>query len=370
VPVRVPIIDIHTIGSGGGSIARISRAGMLQVGPESAGAIPGSICYGRGGQEPTVTDANLLLGRINPIGITGVEHAIDVDAVPRGIEQRIARPLGLDVHSAAAAIITVANNQMAAAIRLVSIEKGYDPRDFCLFAFGGAGPLHAVSLARELDIPSVLIPRFPGITSALGCVLADVRHDFVQHINRRIAKLSGREVDEIFADHRHRGSELIARERVAVEEIDAVHEVDILYEGQIHIFRLPVASPGFDPHREAREFAQRYRERFDIELLDIEPVVTDLRTTVYGRRAKFNLSRLSSGESKGGKAGSAGRRPVYFNGTWHESSIYHRAHLLEGQRIAGPAIVEQMDTTIVIEPGSTAIVDRIGNIIIRVGPAS
>jgi N-methylhydantoinase A len=165
VPLRVPLVDIHTIGAGGGSIARITRAGLLQVGPESAGARPGPIAYGRGGAAVTVTDANLLLGRLDPDRLTGVADAAPMDAIAGAIDQQIGAPLDLDAIAAAAAMLAVTTNQLAHAIRLVSVEKGHDPRDFALFAFGGAGPLHAVEIARELGIPTVLVPRFPGINS-------------------------------------------------------------------------------------------------------------------------------------------------------------------------------------------------------------
>src|SRR5207253_1422935 len=193
LPVRVPMIDIHTIGAGGGSIARVNSAGILQVGPESAGAEPGPICYRRGGDEPTTTDANLLLGRLNPDGLLGVAGAAELDRVRDIFDKKIGAHLGFGPDEVAAAIIRVANDKMAGAIRLVSLQRGYDPRDFILFAFGGAGPLHAVALARELVIPKVLVPARPGITSALGCLVADVRHDFVRTINQDVGRM---DVDE------------------------------------------------------------------------------------------------------------------------------------------------------------------------------
>ena len=188
VPLRVPLVDIHTIGAGGGSIARITRAGLLQVGPESAGARPGPIAYGRGGTAVTVTDANLVLGRLNPDRLTGRRRRLRRSrrSPPRSTN-RSARRWASTRSLPAAAILAVTTNQLAHAIRLVSVEKGHDPRDFALFAFGGAGPLHAVEIARELGIPTVLVPRFPGITSGLGCVLAPVRHDFVQSIGQPLA---------------------------------------------------------------------------------------------------------------------------------------------------------------------------------------
>src|SRR5437763_12811471 len=226
VPLRVPLVDIHTIGAGGGSIARITRAGLLQVGPESAGARPGPIAYGRGGTAVTVTDANLLLGRLNPDRLTGVAGAAPRESIAAAIEEQIGAPLGLDGTAAAAALLAVTTNQLAHAIRLVSVEKGHDPRDFALFVFGGAGPLHAVEIARELGIPTVLVPRFPGITSGLGCVLAPVRHDFVQSIGQPLAEIATAQIDGRFADQAAAGRRPLDEEGVPLAEIVVRHEVD------------------------------------------------------------------------------------------------------------------------------------------------
>jgi N-methylhydantoinase A len=228
VPIRIPMIDIHTIGAGGGSIARLDAAGMLRVGPESAGSDPGPIGYSRGGALPTITDANFLLGRLNPGAVTGSASAAPLDRIAAAIEEKIGRPLGLSAVEAAAAIIDVAVAGLAGAIRLVSIEKGHDPRDFALLPFGGAGPLHAVAIARELGLPRIIVPRLPGLTSALGCVLADVRHDFVRTVNLPFAGLDGNAVDALFAEQVAEGRALLARENVAVERVELRHEADLL----------------------------------------------------------------------------------------------------------------------------------------------
>lgn len=214
VPIRVPMIDIHTIGAGGGSIAHLDKAGMLRVGPESAGSFPGPIGYGRGGTQPTITDANFLLGRINPDAVTGSDSSASLEAISQVIERDIGRPLDMDPIAAAAAIIDIAVNELAGAIRLISIEKGHDPRDFALMPYGGAGPLHAVAIARELGVPKVLVPRFPGLTSALGCILADVRHDFVQTVNLSFDSLDESEVDRLLSAQAREGRALLARESV------------------------------------------------------------------------------------------------------------------------------------------------------------
>jgi N-methylhydantoinase A len=363
VPLRVQMVDIHTIGAGGGSIARVNRAGILQIGPESAGAVPGPICYGRGGTRPTVTDANVALGRLDPRSLPIGAESVAIDEVRRALEEQIGRHLGLDADGAAAAILTVTNQQLAGAIRLVSIERGHDPRDFALLAFGGAGPLHAVALARELGIPSVVIPRFPGLTSALGCVLADVRHDFVQTINRPLLSVNGAEIDAIFNSQAQRGRALIARERVGVTGIEALHEVDLLYQGQTHVLRVPLDDAGFDPTHVLTRFAERYRERFDIELPEMRAVLVNVRTTVIGRREPFPFERLSAAGGSLDDA-RAGTRRAHFDGAWLELPVYRRERLGAGARLSGPAIIEQLDATTLLEPGVVAEVDEWGHLVI------
>jgi len=369
VPLRVPLVDIHTIGAGGGSIARITRAGLLQVGPESAGARPGPIAYARGGTAVTVTDANLVLGRLNPDRLTGVAGGAPMGRIAAAIEEQISAPLGLDGIAAAAAVLAVTTNQLAHAIRLVSVEKGHDPRDFALFAFGGAGPLHAVEIARELGIPTVLVPRFPGITSGLGCVLAPVRHDFVQSIGQPLADAATAEIDRRFADQAAAGRQLLDTEGVPLAEIVVVHEVDLLFRGQSHVFRVPVTAPGFDPRTVLVDFLELYKARFDIELPEMTAMLVNLRTTVTGRRAPVDLAIFAPASDGSAVAQPHAARQVRFNGGWLDIPIFDRASLGRGATLAGPAIVEQPDTTVVIDPGATAIVDDLGNLMISVGAA-
>lgn len=365
VPVRVPMIDMHTIGAGGGSIARVDAAGILRVGPQSAGSEPGPIGYGRGGTEPTITDANLLLGRLNAQAVTGSDAPAPLDRIEQALSAAIGRHLGLDGHESAAAVLDVAINQLAGAIRLVSIEKGYDPRDFALMPFGGGGPLHAVAIARELGIPKVIVPRFPGLTSALGCVLADVRHDFVRTVNRTFEALDAAQVDAIFAAQEHEGRALLGNERVDAQRVEVRHEADLLYQGQSHFIRVPVQSPGFDARAVLERFSRRYRERFGISLAEMKPVFVNARTTVVGMRKKPDLSLFQSTKPDGGSTVTGVRR-AFFDGQWHETAVYRRETLKPGASIAGPAIVEQLDSTLVIDPGATASVDGIGSLIVDV----
>src|SRR6266850_8245185 len=363
LPVRVPMIDIHTIGAGGGSIARVSSAGILQVGPDSAGAEPGPIAYGRGGQEPTITDANLVLGRLNPDALLGVAGGARLDHVREIFDKKIGAHLGLGPDEVASAIVRVANDKMAGAIRLVSLQRGRDPRDFVLFAFGGAGPLHAVALARELAIPKVLVPARPGITSALGCLVADVRHDFVRTINQGLLRMDVAEARAILAAQIAEGRRLLATEGVEVETVTVQHQADMQFVGQTHVLTVPIARIDFTREELAETFERAYFDRFGVELREMRALVMSLRTAVIGRRRPIALDGLGGVTTPGGPTG---KRRVWFDNTWEETPIYRREHLAVGTTLEGPAIVEQLDTTTVIEPGDRARVDALGNLEITV----
>lgn len=367
VPIRVPMIDIHTIGAGGGSIARVDDAGMLRIGPESAGSWPGPIGFGRGGDRVTITDANFVLGRLNPTAITGSDGAAPLDTIRERVAADLAKPLGLDIDESCSAVIDVAIAELAGAIRLISIEKGHDPRDFVYVPFGGAGPLHAVALARELGITRILSPRFPGLTSALGCVLADLRHDFVQTVNSPLAELTDERIEALMSDHIAEGQALIEREGVPVKRIVATHSADLMFKGQSHVLHIAIEN-GFDPHSIRQEFLSAYKTRFNLSLEDMIVVLVAIRTSVVGERDKVSLKDLSVGAASGSGRPYANRE-VWFNGAWHRTEIYRRDDLPEGARFNGPAIVEQVDTTLVVDPGATATVDGLGNIVIDVGSA-
>ena len=366
MPLRVPMVDIQTIGAGGGSIAWIDDGGLLRVGPHSAGATPGPICYGRGGTEPTVTDANLLLGRIDPRSIAGLDVAPDVDAVARVMREKIGAPLGLDATEAAAAVLRVVDHEMAGAARLVSVDKGNDPREFALFAFGGAGPMHATAIARELGVPTVLVPRFPGITSALGCVLADVRHDFVQSVHRPLAEADPDEADRILASQAEAGRALLKREAVAVAAVEVTHEADLFYRGQSHVFRVPVESPGFSIDAVREAFAKLYLERFDILLPEMQPILVSLRSTVLGVRPPIDVGLAGETVEASLEAARIDSRPVHVGGAWNDTPIYRRERIPAGAVLEGPAVIQQLDTTILVEPGSEARIDPMGNLVVSV----
>lgn len=369
MPIHVPMVDVRTIGSGGGSIASVTDAGLLKVGPESAGATPGPVCYGRNGEAPTITDANLILGRLNPQKLLAIEGTPAIDTIRRVFDEKIAAPLGLDVDTSAGAIIRVANDRMAGAIRMVSISKGHDPRDFTLFAFGGAGPLHAVSLAKELGIPRVLVPTRPGITNALGCVVADVRHDFVRTVNRPLDQVDMTNVQGIFTEQINDGRNLIDSETIEINDMRILHGADMQFIGQTHLISIPLPSQDTSREEIQRIFEAAYFDRFQVELPEIRANLVNLKTSVIGLRPEFDLGRILDASLRSASVDEAadGERPVWFDGEWHATTIYARDRLPIGGEFIGPAIVEQMDTTIVIEPGNSVEVDRDGNLLIGIG---
>lgn len=366
--VRTPMIEITTIGAGGGSIASVDRSGLLQVGPESAGAIPGPACYGQGNDRPTLTDANVVLGRINaerPIG--GALARLDVEAAKAAIARHVGEPLNLDPVAAAEAIVRVANSRMAGAIRLVSIERGHNPRDFALMPFGGGGGLHAGALMKEVGLKAALVPPSPGVTSALGCVIADMRHDFVQTVNRALDEIDFPGFNAEIARMVEEGERLLDGSGVGFTARDALVACDMLYLGQTHTVAAPIVwrkGQTLDAKAVRAAFERRYSEVYG-RLLDGIPIrVLNIHVALIGRRPKLDLAALAPA---GGSIAAAkqGVRPVYVNGAWHDAVIYARHELPVDALIHGPAILEQQDTTIFVEPDLQARVDRLGNIIIE-----
>lgn len=360
MPIHVPMVDVRTVGAGGGSIARVDQSGMLRVGPESAGSNPGPICYGRGGARVTISDANLLLGRL-PAHRFGQA----AEAARAAMADQIGTPLGLTVEQAAEAVVRIANTHMAGAIRMVSISMGADPRDFALFAFGGAGPLHATALARELGVPRVLIPARPGITNALGCVVADLRHDFVRTLNRPLDVVNMEDVHAVLAAQESEGRRLIGAEKIALTGIDSEYSADMQFIGQTHLLRVPLSGP--TPSREDLQarFEAAYHARFRVDLPSIRANLVNLNTSVTGRRPDLDLSRLIDPNDRLETVSARESRRVWFGG-WVDTPVYWRDHLPLNLHMSGPAIIEQMDTTVIVDPGCTVTSDADGNLIIQV----
>lgn len=371
MPIHVPMVAVHTVGAGGGSIARVDAAGLIQIGPESAGANPGPICYGRGGVEPTITDANLVLGRLAPKKLLAVDNPVTVERVTGIFEDKIGKRTGLSGVEAAGAVLRLGNMKMAGAIRMVSVSRGHDPRDFALFAFGGAGPLHATALARELGLPRVLVPARPGITNALGCVVADLRHDFVNTINQPVKLLDEAALREVLERHRNEGEALIAKEAVKPDAIRVTHSADMQFVGQTHIINVTLPSSSVSRETLQLLFEKAYFARFKVELPEIRANLVNLNTSVTGVRPQIDLSRLIDPAGRAATLDEARReiRPVWYHGTWHDTPVYAREKLPLDAVIEGPAILEQMDATTVLEPGDRAHSDADGNIIIDIGEA-
>ncbi len=361
MPIHVPMVDVRTVGAGGGSIARVDAGGILRVGPESAGSVPGPICYGRGGTRVTISDANLILGRL-PAHRFGQA----VEAARVAMADQIGGPLGLSVEAAAEAVIRIANTHMAGAVRMVSISMGADPRDFALFAFGGAGPLHAVALARELAVPKVLVPARPGITNALGCVVADLRHDFVRTLNRPLDVVDMADVHGVLAEQEAIGRKLIGAERIALNAVRIEASADMQFVGQTHLLR--VALPSVAPSRQEMQslFEMAYHARFRVDLPMIRANLVNLNVSVVGVRPEVDLSRLIDPSERQSVASPTEMRQVWLGG-WVEVPVYWRDHLPLDSCLQGPAIIEQMDTTTLVEPGCRVTQDADGNLIISVG---
>jgi N-methylhydantoinase A len=370
--IRTPMIEITTIGAGGGSIAHVDRGGLLAVGPESAGSVPGPVCYGAGNDQPTLTDANVVLGRINadkPIG--GKLARLDVEAAKAAILRHVGEPLGLDAMAAAEAIVRIANARMAGAIRLVSIERGHDPSDFAIMPFGGGGALHAGALLREVGLKLALVPRFPGITSALGCVIADLRHDQVQTVNLMLDGLDATALDRRMITEGKAAYEVVASAGVQVDRIDVRYELDMHYVGQTHAIGVPLpvtwddATTGIDAEMIRQAFEAAYQAQFSRKLPGIAVKIVTLRTAAIGRRPHFDLAALAPSPDASIEKAGLGNRNVWFDGAWHRTSIWSRLELPIDAVITGPAILEQPDATTVVEPGLVARVDTLGNILME-----
>ena len=363
LPIHLPMVDVRTVGAGGGSIAGLDSAGMLRVGPESAGSAPGPICYGRGGTRPTITDANLVLGRLDPARLLAVRDAVPMERIRDAFAKEVGEPLGLSVEQAAEAAIRLANVHMTGAIRMVSLSKGHDPRDFVLFAFGGAGPLHAVALAREIGIPEVLVPARPGLTNALGCLVADLRQDLVNTLNRGLDDIPEEEIAATLATQRERGLATVLAEKGEVEDALVLHSAEMQFRGQTHLIRVALPHAAMTRAEIQAAFEAAYFARFQIRMPEIRAVLVNLNTSVIGKRPGFSLAGLLP---DGDGDALAGERPIYADGAWHAAKVWQRERLRRGARIAGPAIIQQADATTVLEPGSEAAVDALGNLRIKV----
>jgi N-methylhydantoinase A len=366
-PLRIPIIDINTIGAGGGSIAAVLAPNRLEVGPRSAGAEPGPACYGHGGAEPTVTDANLLLGRL-PAALLGGEIPLDREAARQIVQTRIARPLGLGLHEAAAGIVEIVNNNMARAIRVVSIGRGHDPRQFVLVAFGGAGPLHACRLAELLDIPTIVVPTFPGVLSTSGLLSTDLKNDYVQTCYQEGPQYDSARIASVYADLEAQALTWLRSEQVPSEAQRLIYAADLRYAHQSFELTCPMPTGHVTDaltqalvsafHREHQRLYSYHLPHAPVELVNLRVTAVGLLPKLQPRHTDAAASDLN--------AALAEVRPVYFDrrGSFVDTPCYKRSGLAPGLTFAGPAVVDQDDTTTVIPPDFQARVDAGGNLIL------
>ncbi|WP_319568047.1 hydantoinase/oxoprolinase family protein [Cohaesibacter marisflavi] len=368
-PIKAPMLDIHTVGAGGGSIAHVDSGGLLKVGPRSAGAYPGPVCYGNGNEEPTVTDANIVLQTLNPVEILGGRMKVRRDLALEAV-QRLADQLGLGVMETADGILQVVIANMAKAIRVISVQRGHDPRDYTLMAFGGAGPLHAARLAQELDISRMIIPLTPGALCALGLLLTDLRADFAIS---RLTELNANSLDAVeggFAELSAQAQEWFVSDNIPEERRKEVRTVDMRYAGQNYELSVPVpAGPiTLDTFKQLEEgFEAVHKQRFGFIAKGEKIQLVTLRLEAIGEVKKAQLQSYPF-DGPSADAAKIGERDVWLAsaGDFVTSPVYDRKLLKHGNQISGPAIIEQMDTTSVILPEMTATVDANLNLIVEI----
>jgi len=366
-PVRIPVIDLDSIGAGGGSIAWIDAGGALNVGPRSAGAQPGPACYGRGGERPTVTDANLVLGRLNPEYFLGGEMSLDVEAAHQATRQHVGEPLGLSVEDAAAGIIRIINATMTKGISVNSIERGHDVREFALIAFGGAGALHAADLADEMGIRAVIVPTLSGNLSALGLLVSDARHDLVQTCGRLAAESNPADLARRFEALEAEVLERLRRDGFPPDRLEVLWTVDARYEGQSYEINVPVAHD-LDLAALARDFNALHQRLYAYSSPQESVQLVNLRVTGIGRVPPVRLRGLGAGSDAARPLAAPRPKahgPIFFFGRgFVEAPVYERDHLPVGVEIAGPCLVEEIIAGTVITPGWIARADEYGNLIL------
>jgi N-methylhydantoinase A len=366
LPMNIQALDLVEIGAGGGSIAR-AALGVIAVGPESASSMPGPVCYGRGGTEPTVTDANLVLGYLNPDYFAGGSLRLQLGAAARAIEEKIARPLGLSLEQAAWGIHTIVNSNMELATRVVSIERGRDPRALTVVAFGGSGPVHGCRLAQALGVPRVILPAAAGVTAAIGLLAAEVRFDVARTYVRRLDALDPAALNAMYAEMAAQASEVV-RDSATAGAVTTTRTADARYVGQGYELTIPVPAGELDAGALARlrgAFDEVYAARYGYAQPN-EPVeVVTWKLSAVGGAPRVTLAKAATTPVAGSLKG---RRRAYFPETrgWVDCPVYDRYRLAAGLSLAGPAIVEERESTSVLPPGTTATVDDYANLVVSV----
>jgi N-methylhydantoinase A len=364
-PLQLPVVNVIEIGAGGGSIAHVDELGALKIGPQSAGAVPGPVAYGKGGTKPTVTDANLTLGRLNPAYFLGGELALSVQRSEDAIRRDVAEPLGLDVERAAFGIVKIADTYMAQAVRQMTVQKGHDPRDFVLFAYGGGGPGHACSIARELGIGTVVIPPHPGIFSAIGMLLSDAKESFKLSRICRVADADAATFEKLFGDMERDGYDRMRSAGFDDADITYARAVEMRYSGQEFTLRLPFSDGAPDVFGDLhRRFAELHALRYGHAFESMPSEIVDLIVEVYGHLPKPLVKLATTTEP----AISAPSRRVYFEDEgFIECRVCRRDSLASGTVVEGPLIVEEATSTTLIHPGDSVTVDAETNLVITVG---
>lgn len=361
-PIRFASIEVLTIGAGGGSLAWTDEAGSLRNGPQSAGAHPGPACYGEGNRQPTNTDANVVLGRLGT-NLAGGKIKLNAELAAAAVQEGVATPFKLGLQEAAEAIVQVANANMSDAVRLISISRGYDPRDFALVAFGGAGALHGVDIARELAIPVVIVPPNPGVTSALGCLLVDIQHDFSESYLMAAAEAEPSTLEAEFQRLEAGALKRLVHEGVAAQDIAMQRSVDMMYQGQWRSLAVDAPSPIRSIADLVQSFHAQHEREYNFRRDDAPVGLYRINLKAVGVVPK---AALGTHEPTGREPEPFGRRAVWFGGQAVDTPIYERSALPAGLKLQGPAVVEQVDSTVLVPPGTTMEVDRYLNIIIRV----
>jgi N-methylhydantoinase A len=365
-PILLPVVDLREIGAGGGSIAWIDVAGALHVGPQSAGADPGPACYMRGGTKPTVTDANLQIGLLNPDYFLGGEMEID-PARAREAIAGIATAYDISAEEAALGIIQIVNTNMSALLRSMTVKRGYDPREFALVAYGGAGPLHAAAIAQEMNIPTIIIPMNSGVFSAWGMLMADLRHDFAQTHIQAVDEIEVEDLNGMFRNLAGRLQHIFGLENVAKEDVAVTYELDLRYLGQEHTLSVTVPCPFTEADKisAARAFDDLHYATYGHHAPNEPKVMVSLKAIGIGRVRKPSLKTIAGGAATPSDGARTGRRRVYRGqGQYEEFDIFRRERLLAGNQFHGPAVVEEATATTVIEGDQTCTVDPYGNLII------
>ena len=361
-PIRFSSIEVLTIGAGGGSLAWRDEVGSLRNGPQSAGANPGPACYGNGNTQPTNTDANVVLGRLGT-RLAGGQVTLQPELAFEAVQAGVATPFGLSVQEAAQAIIDVANANMADAVRLLSISRGYDPRDFALVSFGGAGALHGVAIARELSIPAVIVPPNPGVASALGCLLVNVQHDFSESYIKEASEVDIQELEAAFMRLEQTAIEHLAHEGVAHEQMVLERTIDMMYQGQWRSLAIPAPRPVTDLTELIAIFNQEHLREYNYKREDAPVSLFRLNLKAVGLVPQ---AQLPEHEPTGRIPEPIYQRQVWFSDVGAvETPVYHRSDLPAGLVLDGPAVIEQLDSTVVVPPQSRAEIDTYLNIIIR-----